>query len=284
VKVSPSKDSLPVSVQKGAPGALPMEPQYLKKSFSNIRDRCYADRGTANGRLEQGQFDPPPIESVYEIFSLGLHTLQIVDTPEDKLLAVDSWPLIASSLAYQGTLGPYWYFVRNTSDWGQLDAYMLKASKVAGKKLEKGYKEFKSRFEVLKAGKSINAKDKNVAALIDHYDSASEKRKQLISLATKYKGKDKDLCDQAHLDLKQVVEEKMHVGQFLINIVNSIYTFKDENSKKFWTRTFCEAASEIEDCSGLLAVLKDPSLEIAYTATRKALRVIDFINYGPTIA
>ena len=177
VKVSPSNNSIPVSVQKGVPGALPMEPQYLKKSFSNIRDRCYADRGTANGRLEQGQFDPPPIESVYEIFSLGLHTLQIVDTPEDKLLAVDSWPLIASSLAYQGTLGPYWYFVRNTSDWGQLDAYMLKASKVAGKKLEKGYKEFKSRFEVLKAGKSINAKDKNVAALIDHYDSASEKRK-----------------------------------------------------------------------------------------------------------
>jgi hypothetical protein len=168
--------------------------------------------------------------------------------------------------------------------WGVGTGFYVDGNKVKFGPFEKGYKEFKSRFEVLKAGKSINAKDKNVAALIDHYDSASEKRKQLISLATKYKGKDKDLCDQAHLDLKQVVEEKMHVGQFLINIVNSIYTFKDENSKKFWTRTFCEAASEIEDCSGLLAVLKDPSLEIAYTATRKALRVIDFINYGPTIA
>ena len=76
----------------------------------------------------------------------------------------------------------------------------------------------------------------------------------------------------------------MHVGQFLISVVNNNYVFKDENSKKFWARTFCEAASEIEDCTGLLAVLKDPSLEIAYTACRKALRVIDFIHYGPTIA
>ena len=66
--------------------------------------------------------------------------------------------------------------------------------------------------------------------------------------------------------------------------VNNSYVFKDENSKKFWARSFCEAASEIEDCIGLLAVLKDPSLETAYTASRKALRVIDFIHYGPTIA
>ncbi len=283
VKVSPSNNSIPVSVQKGVPGALPMEPQYLKKSFSNIRDRCYADRGTANGRLDQGLFDPPPIESVYEIFSLGLHTLQIVDKPEDKLLAVDSWPLIASSLSYQGTLGPYWYFVRNTSDWGQLDAYMLKASKVAGKKFEKGYKEFKSRFEVLKAGKSIGSKDKVISALLEYHDKASEKRAQLLELAIKYKGKDKELCEQAYLDLSRVVEEKMNVGQFLINVVNNIYVFANENSKKYWTRTFCEAASEIEDCTGLLAVLKDSSLELAYTPSRKALRVIDFIYYGPTI-
>lgn len=283
VKVSASSKSIPVNVQKGKPGSLPIEPQYLKKSFSDIRDRWYADRGTANGRMDQGQFDAPPIDSVYEIFSLGLHTLHITDTAEDKLSAVDVWPLIASSLAYQGTLGPYWYFVKKTSDWGQLDSYMLKASKLAGKRIEKGYKEFKSRFELLKAGKPIDRKDKAISLLLEYHDKASEKREQLLDLAAKYKGKDKELCEQAYLDLKQVVEEKMNVGQFLINAVNNSYVFKDENSKKFWTRTFCEAASEIEDCTGLLAVLKDPSLEIAYTASRKALRVIDFINYGPTI-
>ena len=68
IKVAKSADAIPVVVQKGNPVALPIEPQYLKKSFSDIRDRWYADRGTANGRLDQKQFDPPPIESVYEIF------------------------------------------------------------------------------------------------------------------------------------------------------------------------------------------------------------------------
>ena len=73
IKVAKSVDSIPVSVQKGNPSALPIEPQYLKKSFSDIRDQWYADRGTANGRLEQKQFDPPPIESAYLILvHLGL--------------------------------------------------------------------------------------------------------------------------------------------------------------------------------------------------------------------
>lgn len=80
IKVAKSVDSIPVSVQKGNPSALPIEPQYLKKSFSDIRDRWYADRGTANGRLEQKQFDPPPIESVYEIFAFHFDVLQITRT------------------------------------------------------------------------------------------------------------------------------------------------------------------------------------------------------------
>lgn len=59
IKVAKSSDAIPVVVQKGNYAALPIEPQYLKKSFSDIRDRWYADRGTANGRLDQKQFDPP---------------------------------------------------------------------------------------------------------------------------------------------------------------------------------------------------------------------------------
>lgn len=284
VKVSATSESVPVKIEKGVPGALPIEPQFLKKSFSHIRDRWYADRGTANGRFDQGQFDPPPIESVYEIFSLGLDTLGITVGSDEKLSTVDTWPLISASLAYQGTSGPYWYFVRKTCDWSQLDSYMHRVSKLAGKKIEKSYKEFKMHFDLLKAGKSLSAKDRIALSLIDYHDKASEKRNRLIDLAQKYQGKDKALSEEAYLDLCRVVDEKMSVGQFLINIVEGIYVFTDDNSKKFWVRAVCEATTEVEDCSGVLAVLKDPALYTAHTAARKALRVIDFINYGPEIA
>lgn len=90
IKVAKSSDAIPVVVQKGNYAALPIEPQYLKKSFSDIRDRWYADRGTANGRLDQKQFDPPPIESVYEIFTFQFHVLRITDSEEAQLTAADT--------------------------------------------------------------------------------------------------------------------------------------------------------------------------------------------------
>ena len=77
IKVSKGKESIPVTIQKGNIHALPIEPQYLKKSFRDIKDRLYADIGTANGRLDQKQFDAPPIESVYEMFAFSYHVIGI---------------------------------------------------------------------------------------------------------------------------------------------------------------------------------------------------------------
>lgn len=42
------------------------------------------------------------------------------------------WPLIAASLSYTGTFGPYWYFVRMTSDLDQLKSYISRAAKIGG--------------------------------------------------------------------------------------------------------------------------------------------------------
>ncbi len=282
VKVAKSEDSIPVTVQKGVEGALPIEPQYLKKSFSDIKDRVYADRGTANGRLDEGKLDPPPIDSAYEIFAFGLHTLKITEDESSQLTAVDIWPFVASCLAYSGTLGPYWYFVRKTSDWGQLDAYMSKADKAGGKRIEKGYKEFKGWFDSLKKNKAISVKDKTIRELLDYYDKAIEKKANSVAISTRYKEKTKELCEMAVLDLTDVMNEKMSIGNMLTKLVENKYIFTDNNSKQYWAKTLCEMASELEDTIGLLAVLKDADLYVAHTAARKALRVIDFVNYGPT--
>lgn len=283
IKVAKSADAIPVVVQKGNPVALPIEPQYLKKSFSDIRDRWYADRGTANGRLDQKQFDPPPIESVYEIFAFQFHILQITHNEEEQLTAADTWPLVASSLCYPGTLGPYWYFVRKTSDWGQLELYMSRAVKVGGKTLRTGFKEFKSSFDALKNGKSLSKSEKYVAELLKDYEQSCGRRESLLNLGTKHIKKEKELCAEAYVDLTEVANEEMPVGKVLIKLAENQYTFSSEGSRKYWARILCEAASEIEDTPGLLAILKSSELTVAYTAARKAFRTIDFINYGPKI-
>ncbi|QAT49548.1 hypothetical protein EQM14_07010 [Caproiciproducens sp. NJN-50] len=283
IKVAKSADALPVTVQKGNPNALPIEPQYLKKSFSDIRDRWYADRGTANGRLDQKQFDPPPIESVYEIFSLQFHVLQITRSEDELLTATDTWPLVAASLSYPGTLGPYWYFVRKTSDWGQMEAYINRAVKYGGQSLRTGFKEFKPWFDALRKGKALPKTEEHVIKLLSEYEETSNKRKALTKLSEKNEKKDKALCENAKSDLAQVYGEEKSIGEILIKLAENKYAFNNDGSRSYWARVLCEAASEMEDSQGLLAILKSQELSVAHSAARKALRMIDFINFGPKI-
>ncbi len=283
IKVSKSKEGIPVTVQKGNPHAIPIEPQYLKKSFSDIKDRLYADIGTANGRLEQKQFDAPPIESVYEMFAFPYDLLGITNSKEEQLSATETWPLIAASLSYSGTLGPYWYFVRKTSDLGQLESYITRASKYAGKTLKNGIKEFKPYIEKLRKDIPLLKSDKQVEMMLSEYGCAETKREKLLDLAKKYSGREKDLCEDAKADIKKIIDENLHIGDMLVKIVENKYDFKTDESRKFWARSLCECAAELEDVRGLYAVVTEPELIPAHTAARKAFRVIDFINYGPKV-
>lgn len=103
------------------------------------------------------------------------------------------------------------------------------------------------------------------------------------NLKTKYIKKEKELCEEASSDLLEVANEEMPVGKMLVKIAENRYIFNSEGSRKYWARILCEAASDIEDTPGLLAILKSPELIVAHTAARKAFRLIDFINYGPKI-
>lgn len=283
IKVSKGKESIPVTVQKGNTYALPIEPQYLKKSFRDIKDRLYADIGTANGRLDQKQFDAPPIESVYEMFAFPYHVIGITQQEDEQLSAAETWPLVASSLSYSGTLGPYWYFVRKTVDLGQLESYINRAAKYAGKTLKNGIKEFKPYIEKMRKEIPLSKNEKQIAVLLSEYEKSGEKKKRLIDLSEKYIGKEKQLCQEAQDDLQKLMEEELHVGDLLIKLVENVYSFQTEESQKYWARTLCECATELEDARGLYAVISETNFSSAYTAVRKAFRIIDFINYGPKL-
>lgn len=283
IKVSKGKESIPVTVQKGNIHALPIEPQYLKKSFLDIKDRLYADIGTANGRLERKQFDTPPIESVYEMFAFPYHVIGITENEDEQLSAADTWPLVASSLSYSGTLGPYWYFVRMTSDLGQLESYINKAVKYAGKSLKNGIREFKPYIEKLRNNIPLSKNDKQIFELISEYEKSETKRKKLLETTEKHVGKEKELCQEAKNDIQRVLKEELHIGDMLIKLVEKTYVFQTDESRKYWARILCECATELEDAQGLYAIISETELSVAHTAARKAFRNIDFINYGPKL-
>lgn len=109
------------------------------------------------------------------------------------------------------------------------------------------------------------------------------KRKKLIGLAEKYIGKEKELDKEMRDDFTNLLNEEIYVGDLLIKLTEKSYDFQTDESRKYWARTLCECATEWEDSRGLYAVISDSELSSAYTAARKAFRMIDFINYGPKL-
>lgn len=207
----------------------------------------------------------------------------ITQQEDEQLSAAETWPLVASSLSYSGTLGPYWYFVRKTVDLGQLESYINRAAKYAGKTLKNGIKEFKPYIEKMRKEIPLSKNEKQIAVLLSEYEKSGEKKKRLIDLSEKYIGKEKQLCQEAQDDLQKLMEEELHVGDLLIKLVENVYSFQTEESQKYWARTLCECATELEDARGLYAVISETNFSSAYTAVRKAFRIIDFINYGPKL-
>lgn len=220
---------------------------------------------------------------MYEIFAFPYHVIGITQQEDEQLSAAETWPLVASSLSYSGTLGPYWYFVRKTDDLGQLESYINRAAKYAGKTLKNGIKEFKPYIEKMRKEIPLSKNEKQIAVLLSEYEKSGEKKKRLIDLSEKYTGKEKQLCQEAQDDLQKLMDEELHVGDLLIKLVENVYSFQTEESQKYWARTLCECATELEDARGLYAVILETNFSSAYTAVRKAFRIIDFINYGPKI-
>jgi len=283
IKVSKSEIGLPVVVRPNNPNAIPIEPQFLKKSFTSIRDRWYADIGNANGRLEESTYNTPPIESVFELFAFKLEKLNITKVKEDLLNANETWPFICASLSYSGTIGPYWYFVRKTKDIRQLESFINRAIKIGDGCLKKNHGEFKIGIEAIRKKSPLSNNSKFVLDLMSSSELSDTKRKDIVKIAKKNYGKTKALNEEGYKELQLVLDEEMSIGQVLIKLVENGYGLSDNSHKSYWARTLCEAASDEEDLDGLLAVLKSQELQNSHTAARKAMRVIDFLNYGPQV-
>lgn len=269
-------ESIPVVVRSGSENAIPIEPQFLRREFTTLRDQFYGDVANANGRLNDGIFDVPPYDFVLGLFVSGIEGVQ-----EGKLTAQQAWPFIMSSLAVAGTAGPYWFLVRQTNDLNQLRAYVERSSRYAPGVVASRKSEILDGIAALTTNTPLTGLF--VRGLVSSFEIAEEKRENLMDAVSRNLGHERKLPTEITSLVQAVVEGEGHLGTLLVKLVDDEIGLTDLAAKKYWARTFCEAANEEAELPGLLAVLRTHDLKQAYTAARKAFRRIDLLSNGPAI-
>lgn len=280
--VARAQKAVAVVVRPEDPNALPIAPQYLKTQFTNISDQWRSDIGNANGRLEQNTLDLPPQASVREVFALGLEKSRVLD-PGASFGPHEAWPFIATSLNAPGggTPGPYWFLIRRTSDHGQLTARLKKASQLSTT-VKRNMEEVLHGLEVL-AGSAppLKPTDKFFGKLLAARDAAEQRREGLERVLQRAADQGKPLPEGLGGLVAQVAQGESNLGPALVTLVEA-KGLRPETAR-YWAAVLCEAAYEAADAPGLVMVLATRALDNAHTAARKALRLIDFSEYGPPV-
>ena len=112
IRITGTGEGVPVVVNLSAKSPLPILPQFLRRSLGDMREKFYAYHAIANPELDnKKRFDPLPVEFVVELLASPVHEF----ANKDNLGPHEAWPFVASSLAYQGTQGPYWFRQPKTS-------------------------------------------------------------------------------------------------------------------------------------------------------------------------
>lgn len=279
-RVSQPGNAVPVVVRPDDPNAVPIRPEYLRTEFSRMPDQWRGDVANANGRLNQKVLDAPPADFVKEVFVLGLDKVGVLDSG-GKLPPHDAWPFIVSSLSVQGTPGPYWFLVRHTPDLGQLKALLQKAAKIGPGFLGRNMEELNAGLQAIRTGKQIGVV-RSLSQLLETKDVAESRYEGLPSTILRSAATANKLPQAISDDLTKAVGNGVSIGPVLISVVESEVEMTIP-ARRYWARVLAEAATSREDLEGLLAVCRSDDLQPAQTAARKAFRLVDFLESGPSM-
>lgn len=281
-RTSGSGQGISVSVRPQDPNALPIEPQYLRTQFNQIRDRWYADIGTANGRLNEGLLDLPPAVAVRDVFSVGLYEAGVLEDNE-SLTAHQAWPFIATSLNTQTrttTPGPYWFIVKHCDDLGQLRALLNRAKEIGRTGLRHHAEEFFIGIDAILNNEHIHHSHERFHPLLQAITLADEKREQISVTLDRSKNTPKELPNELMERLEGASEGEFAIGLLAQEIYDGDFA---PEIKRYWTSTLSQCANDLEDISILTQLLQDKSYKAVWTVVRKAIRRIDFRIFGPPI-
>lgn len=270
--------SLSVKVDPSDPAAIPVAPHYLRTEFTRKPDRFFADVGIANGRLNDGSFDPPPSDFVKELCALGFESTAILG-PGEELTGHQAWPFVASSLALSGTPGPIWFVVRRCSDLGQLRALLDQLKALRPTYFLRNLKECESGILAIEEGRSVKPSGL-FKKLLDYRPQVEARRQKLTRRIRDSEGTPKRLPSDIEAQIRAVQEDGASVGPILLDILDPKADLSDE-AKAYWGRILAEVALSQDELAGVLAVLRLPANTGAHTPARKAFQLIDFLESGP---
>lgn len=279
-RASAKGQGISVVVRPDDPNAIPISAHHLRRSFLQISDQWAADVGNANGRLEAAMLDVPPDDFVLDLFVLGAAELKRV-VGKDVFTAHDVWPFIASALIRYGTPGPYWFLVRLTSDLGQLKALMQKAFGLGkGEDRAARQRELFEGVEALGGSSVLGAKSNLFVAVKQLLTSSAKVRGKLAASMERSRGVEKAFPSAGEPLLRDVSCDEATVGEAIELLLKSD---SGVPARRYWARLLCESASDPLDRRPLVSILREPELKVAHTAARKALRLIDAMDNGPSM-
>lgn len=272
--------AVPVVVNPTHDNALPIQPQFLRRSFTNAADQFHSDVASSNGRLDSGFLDVPPIIFVNEIFVFGFRGIGIEPDVEHLFTAQQMWPFVLSSLSVNGTEGPLWFLVRRTDDLNQLRGYIEKAVRLAPRMVRNRKNDFLKGVQAIQTGIQLQSEFPDI---LRDAATAEESRENLMNVVVRNQGTVKQLPDTAKGVVDRISNGDESLTPLLVALVKDEIALPDIAAKKYWTRILSESATDEDDLPGLLTVLRNPELAQAHTAVRKAFRRIDFLSNGPAV-
>lgn len=282
IRVKDSNYSIPVVIKSGAENALPIEPQYLKTSFTSIKDRFYTTVGNSNGTLEAGHVNKLDIMTSYELFAFGVKNL-LEDSGADCLTAHQSWVFIFASLSYQGTIGPYFFLIRYTKDISQLKAILRRVSKQSGAYFNKNYAECLAALKLFCEEQVKSTEEKSFKLLEDEAIFAESKRENFDTTIVDAIGGKYELNEDAIHDFKNFANGDIGSSEMILRIMNDEYESFTTSHKNYWINKVIETCYREEDIPGVAEVLLSFDQKTNHSRARKALRIIDYYVYGPRL-
>lgn len=272
---------LPVRVvQQDNPQAVPVSLSDIRREFTQIKEQWFSHAASSNGHIRDGMLHLPPDEFVVRLFVNGVDSIGIAE-PGASLPAQQTWPFILSSNNVPGTPRPYWFLVRKTDDLHQLTAFIRKWSGMGGAHLRKNTIQLLDGMSYMQKGVSLAKETTLYAEMINLYKRALSKRSSIEHALNRHKGNKRAATGELTRRIGDILNGKEQMGNLLTDIVNERVELTFD-SRRFWSTLLAEASLESSDAIGLFAIVRSGELVAAHTQARKSLRLIDFLQYGPS--
>lgn len=260
--------------------AIPINVVDMRKTFTRASEQWAAYIATANGELDKGRFSPPPVEFVRQAFA-DFDSMSVCM----PLTCHDAWPFIAASMGTQGAAGPLWFLVRKTAELGELPAALRRVPEKAGAVTTR----YRGRLERVIAAIQLIAKGETykgpeIASAAKELQERNSERQKLVERAERQEGQPRALFfDGWQKLIAEIAVGDRPVGHGLQLLLDG--RLSTGAGVKYWSRILCEASSDEQDVPALVKVLSMNTEDYtgSHSAAKKALRLIDLLNYGPAV-